>query len=510
MPELVSLLDRTTPSDLTPVDVSAIAATARRRSRRRRAGGALAVIAVAGIVGGALAGSGSHRPDPTEQVTAESPDTRRLTPGMGVWEQLPDAPFAALSAIEPLADGRLLAWGDTRDQVGDDQEVGDAGLRIAVYDPTSRTWTTVDHPDRLDTLTSSQILVSDGRLLSLGMDETGVFSGAVLDVVSGRWTDVPRLTDVKVRLDAVAWDGTTLVVVRTDPGEKGRVGVGLPPHDVNDPDDGVAVIDYRVDAPLTRRWTVGDARWDVGAPPPLSPRSGVGQVFEDGMLVLVGGTVGRSGTSDPSQSRRDGARYEVASDTWTALPDLPWRAVHMGVGRVDGQLIVAGGTPSFNVSPGDAITSVVRLAADGSSWTVLPASPGDGAVVSGPHRRSSPEVGSAAVIQDGPAGFGPGGTGGMILLDGAWEPSPSRTFDDWDGLLVASSDRGGNGGDDPYDVFVRRGPKDWVPTAAAPFTDRMDPGVTVAGDRLYVVGGRTGPTLEPDATFWVLDLSGTR
>ena len=76
--------------------------------------------------------------------------------------------------------------------------------------------------------------------------------------------------------------------------------------------------------------------------------------------------------------------------------------------------------------------------------------------------------------------------------------------------MVSTADRIGNGGDRPFDVRVRRGPGDWVPTAAAPFTARMMPGVRVVGDRLYVVGGLTGSNVEPDASFWVLDLSGTR
>lgn len=511
MSELVSLLERTAPDAIAPVDVAAIARSARRRTRRRRAGTTLAVLVVLGVVGAGVMSANPDRPDPAEQVVAESPDTRRLESGMGEWQQLPDAPFAALSAAEPLADGRLLAWGDTRDQVGDNEEVGDAGLRIATYDPSSRAWTPIAHPSGLDLLTNEQMLVAADRLLYLGMDETGVYSGAVLDVAAESWTEVPRLEDVKVDIGSVAWDGTTLIAVRTDLGDEGPVGVGLPPHDVNDPDDGVATIDYRVDAPTTRRWAFGADGWTVGAPPPLSPRIAVGDALADGTLAIVGGTTGATGTADTSKSLSDGALYDVGADAWTVLPDLPWRAVNMGVGWVDGQLVVAGGTPSLDVTDSDApLESVVRLAADGGSWVALPSSPGQGAAVRGPHRRSSPELGSAEVIMDEPMFFDGGQPESVILIDGAWEAAPTRTFDDWDGLLVASTDRLGNGGDRPFEVAVRRGTDDWVPTAAAPFTDRMNPAVAFVGDRLYFGGGLTGSNIEPDATFWVLDLSGTR
>ncbi len=106
--------------------------------------------------------------------------------------------------------------------------------------------------------------------------------------------------------------------------------------------------------------------------------------------------------------------------------------------------------------------------------------------------------------------FDPEHPGGDALLDGAWEATPTQTYEDWDGLIVSTPDRIGNGGNRPFTVRVRRGRDDWVATAEAPFTARMQPGVTVAGDRLYVVGGLTGPNIEPDPTLWVLDLSGTR
>lgn len=512
MPELSSLLERTTPDDLDPVDVPAIAASARRRFRRRRIGAGLAAIAAIAVVGTVLVGTTANDRRPNQTVTAESPDTRRLTAGMGTWEQLPDAPFPAMTDLERLPDGRLLAWGNARTRFGDNEDPGDAGWEVAVYDPTERTWTPTETPAAITGLANEQALFAGSRLLLLGMDTQGVYSGTVFDAADGTWTAVPPQPEIKVTLGELAWDGETLVVVRTDPGDAGPVGVGIRPHDVNEPDDGSVELDWRIDAPVTRRWTFGADTWAEGTPPPLSARIAVGDAFDGRRLALIGGTTGPAGTGDESLTRRDGAVYDVAADQWTELPPIDWPAgVHVGVGWIDGQLYAAGGMTSLEGLDGNA-RRVARLSADGRTWVRLPDSPVEGVAVNGPAGSSlfRTSGGDAAIVRSAPVQFDPADPGGDALIDGRWEATPTQTYDDWDGLVVTTAERMGNGGQRPFTVEVRRSRDDWVATAKAPFTARMQPGVRIAGDRLYVVGGLTGPSLDPDPTFWVLDLSGTR
>jgi hypothetical protein len=280
MPDLHELLDRTTPTDLSPVNVGEVAMTSHRRRRRRRAGTLVAGVAVIGLLA-AGAVTAAHRPsDKSHQVTAAAPDTRTLTDGMGTWSRLSDAPVIGLRSLAPLNDGRLLAWGDQRDGFGDNEDPGHAGLVVAIYDPSKRTWTSIARPAVLDAIQLRSTLLAGDRLLAFGTADDGAFSGAVLDTDAGVWTAIPVLPDVKVTVDALAWDGTTLTAVRTTPGELGPVATSKRPHDVSDPNDGVVTLDWRAKAPLTRRWALDGQEWTDGTPPPLTMRITTGSAFD--------------------------------------------------------------------------------------------------------------------------------------------------------------------------------------------------------------------------------------
>lgn len=507
MPDLHELLDRTTPTDLSPVDVGAVAMASRHRRSRRRARTLVAGVAALGLLA-AGAVTAAHRPsDNGQQVTAAAPDTRTLTDGMGTWSRLPDAPVTGLRSLAPLSDGRLLAWGDERAGFVDNEDPGDVGLVAAVYDPDKRTWTAIDRPAVLDAIQLRSTLVAGDRLMAFGLADDGTFRGAVLDTDVGAWTAIPVLPDMKVTVDAVAWDGTTLTAVRTNPGEVGRVGTGGLPHDVSDPNDGVVTLDWRVKAPLTRRWDFGSQVWTDGTPPPLTMRIATGSAFDGRRLAIVGGTEGPPGTDDRSLTRSDGAIYDVASNTWQHVPDLPWAAADPDVAWIDGALVAAGGRADLNGE--HPIARAAELDPDASAWTPLPSPPKHGAGVTW---RSAWEHfdGGEPLVQTSSFVGDPAAPEGSVLLDSRWEATPTRTLHRWDGLLVASSDRIGNPGDSPFEIEVRRRPDDWVPVAKALFANRMAPGVAVKGDRIYVVGGLTGTAVEPDASAWVLDLSMTR
>lgn len=511
MPDLQELLNRATPADLDPIDVGVIARSARRRRRNRNVATLMTGLVAVSLVA-AVTATVVHRPgEDRQQVTAAAPDTRTLTAGMGTWRRLPDAPFSGATSTAPLKSGRLLAWSDERAAFGDNEDPGDAGLAVAIYDPDEEAWTAIDRSPVLDGIQYRATLVAEGRLLVLGMADDGTFRGAVLDTGTRTWTPIPDLVEIRVRLDAVAWDGTTLTVVRTDPGKVGRVGTSKRPHDVSDPNDGVVTLDWRVDGPVTRRWTFGSQTWTNGAPPQLSMRITVGSAFDGRHLAIVGGTEGPGGTNDGSLTRADGAIYNVATDAWRPLPELPWAATNPGVAWIDGRLVVAGGTPDLSLEPlEEPIARVAALDANGTKWSPWPSPPRHGAGVTWPSAAEHLDGGEPLVEQSSFVGD-PAEPEGSVLLDGRWEPTPTRTLHRWDGLLVSSSDTIGNPGSQPFEIQVRRGANDWMPAAKAPFGNRMQPaGVAVVGDLIYVVGGVTGTALKPDASAWVLDLSSTR
>jgi len=509
MPDLSELLDRTTPVDIDPIDVSGIATTARKRRKRRRAGTLIAGMVAVGLVAGVAVTVAHGSSDPRQQVTAVSPDTRTLTPGMGTWTRLPDAPLFRGISLAPLHDGRLLAWGHQGPGVGERKARGDAALAIAIYNPSTMAWSPIDRPTVLDGIDRIRELVAEDRFLVLGSDDNGSIRGAVLDTAAGAWTTIPVLPGIKVSLDAVAWDGTTLSVVRTDPGQV-EPGIGQRFGDIPDPNG--ATINGRVHAPMTRRWTYGSPAWVEGAPPPLSIRIASGSAFDGQRLAIIGGTEGQAGTNDQSLTRADGAIYDIATDAWHSLPNLPWAATNPGVAWIDGRLVVAGGSPDLNGSmePLDIpIARVAELNTDATRWKPLPAAPQQGANVTWPSATEHRDGGEPLVERFSFEGQ-PARPEGLVLLDGRWEPTPTRTLHRWDGLVVAPSNYSDMPDSQPFEIQVRRGADDWVPVAKAPFAHGTQPGVAVVGDRIYVVGAMTGTIHTPDASAWVLDLSSTR
>jgi hypothetical protein len=211
-------------------------------------------------------------------------------------------------------------------------------------------------------------------------------------------------------------------------------------------------------------------------------------------------------------TRSDGAIYDVDTDSWQHVPNLPWAMANPGVAWIDGRLVAAGGTAglSLDASDGDhPIARVAELGPDGKGWAPLPSPVKDGAGVTWPSASEhldggEPLVQTSSFVKD------PAAPEGAVLLDNRWEATPTRTLHRWDGLLVSSSDTTGNPGDSPFEIDVRRSPNDWVHVAKAPFANRMAPGVAVKGDRIYVVGGLTGTAIKPDLSAWVLDLAMTR
>ncbi|MCB0971987.1 MAG: hypothetical protein KDA97_10815 [Acidimicrobiales bacterium] len=507
MPDLADLLERAAPRDVAPADLATIASRGRARRRRRRMGaGAVAVLAVVGA-GAAVIGQIDPADDPSEQVTAAVAPAPSIREGMGSWEQLPELPATGISDVAPLSDGRLLAWGDERGFVGDDEDPGDAGFQVVVLDRDRTTWTSIPVPAGLPkTLVAKPALAGD-RLLVLAVEVDGSIVGRVLDAATETWTVLPPVPGILVHADAVAWDGEQLAVVRTTPGEDGPVGLLPGPYDVNDPTSGTVQVDWRVEAPSTWRWAVGDAAWTEGAPPPLSLRVATGSAFDGTRLAMVGGTTDL-GADEPGETFADGAVYDLRADEWSALPEVSRPAVHLDVAWIDGRLVVAGGRPSLVIELGaegpDA--RAVGLAADGVGWEPLTSSPELGAGVSWGSAFTSAEGAQPVIVESWPT-HDPAEPEGAALVDGTWETTPTQVLHGWRDGLVATSDDIGNPGSGPFRTFVRRGASDWVEAAEGPLENRMGPGVAVVGDDLVVVGGLSGAGLVPERSAWILDLA---
>lgn len=267
MPELSTLLHRAAPHDGAPVDVDRIRRLTRRRQQRRvRRGAGAVVVVVLGAFGGVLLAAPSGD-EAVEQVTATAPDRPTVSEGMGTWTELPEAPFANVTDLVPLSDGRVLAWGSTVAGFISGPVTERAFPALAIFDPEADAWSTIDHPASLDSLHLLPVRFADDRLAVLGsIDGDGRFVGSVFDAETGDWTAIPALEELRVLADAVAWDGETLVVVRTALGEIGPVGTGFGPDtsaSVNaDPDDPAysTTIDFYVDTPQTWPGASGQMR----------------------------------------------------------------------------------------------------------------------------------------------------------------------------------------------------------------------------------------------------------
>lgn len=161
-----------------------------------------------------------------------------------------------------------------------------------------------------------------------------------------------------------------------------------------------------------------------------------GSAFDGRRLAVVGGTEGEMGTGDASLTRSDGAIYDIDSDRWDPLPDLPWAGVHPGVAWMDSTLVVAGGEPDLEMGPDDGPDSlnarVVQLSDDGGSWVELASAPEFGATVSWPSAFELPGDGEPVVQQYSFIGV-PSKPEGAALIDGSWEATPTESLHRWRG-----------------------------------------------------------------------------
>jgi len=130
------------------------------------------------------------------------------------------------------------------------------------------------------------------------------------------------------------------------------------------------------DAPFT------EITWSTGALSPIGRHEAFGGFAADGRLYVFGGY---TGAPDFTPTRR-ADRYDPATNTWTRRRDLPIGLTHAGL-AVDGRSIyIAGGYPQQADGTGQTFstTAVWRYDIDSDTYTALPAMPlarGGGALV---------------------------------------------------------------------------------------------------------------------------------
>ncbi len=312
---------------------------------------------------------------------------------------------------------------------------------------------------------------------------------AVYDINEATWVEAPP-TYIDNYVEASAWDGSTIAVVRV----AGR------------------------EEPLTLRWSIGDEAWTIGAPIPLEPRGMSASVGSPRGIVVWGGTTSsyatEAATPEPGDAgaRDDGAFYDLAGDEWhvmapgpldaRAWPDAVW---------LGDEVILGGGANGFDTDQLPVDPAIAAYDVDEGSWRVLDAPPADDLVVDWngvplPSFFIQPTASDAVTIQ-GQAEMHSGPQPRWFTLGDAWEQAPFYDLHDLSTGLIATSATIDNPGDGPFEVDLRIGDS-WLSGAAGPFMNRMQPAVGVTGDHLLVVGGDKGPDLEPTAGAWVFDASG--
>jgi N-acetylneuraminic acid mutarotase len=474
MPEITDLLESTTPTSVPHVDVSVLASLGRRRRRRQRIAMVAPVVAALVAIGAVVATAPSD--DATPRTERAGPADIDLTEPVGAWKQTAD-PSLEVRISElfsgTLSDGRVVVWGGSTE----DTDLASDG---AVYDPATDRWEEIPAaPVESDSGRMAAARLSQDRLAVVtsapGYEDA---SAAVYDFAERQWTAAPVPTELATYFDGIVWDGTTLALVRVDGGLQF---------------DAAAT---RIAEPVTLRWTVGADRWQLGAPAPLSLRFGVGVADDNGRLALWGGSTewASSARVRPITPYADGAIYDLAEDTWTPLPDAPLQArLQPSVSWHDGLLLVGGGITRID-NPGPALRDMSWYDPAINTWT--PAEPTPSGVVT---RNGFVLAG----LDDDDAQRGK-----WFLGPDGWELAPTGDLYMVADLAVATSQSIGNPGDGRFEVGVRADDGQWLTTAEAPFTNRMDAAVVATGTKLVVFGGMEGSDLVPKADAWVFDLAG--
>jgi hypothetical protein len=475
MDDLVTLLERTTPS----VDAPDVRRLTRRARARRGRRWAAVVIPLVALTASAVA----LRP-----VTGRHLTTASASQPVGTWHLASAPPIDLTSQVRTaaLSTGQLVVVSGSFDV---DMPVHK--FETALYDAGTDQWTRLADAPVSPPAGGADLLVAGDRVLLLTHDDAGEVSLALFDGQSRQWRAIAMANDPDHGFEGWAWDGATLVLAR----------FGYTPY--GDPSAPAAV----------ERWNADTNTWRQGAAPPAAARFlptiartndrlafWGGYTFDQAavgsapMPVVAGAPTTVGTRHDPARRAfTDGAIYDIEHDAWTYLApqsSLTAMATNSPAG------ILTSSTLTLVSSPIDDVTRIVARYENGS-WRPLPSPSVNGAGFS---PRDSSRFTIIAVND-----YGPMRTQYLDGTSDSWHSAPGYELT-WGptGLISTSATMGGPG-DTPFSVWRLDGTT-WTPAVPAPFSNRMEPGIGVIGNQVMVIGGQAGPNLDPQQDAWVLDL----
>lgn len=468
------------PSPATELDEVAVVVTVGSpRARRGMRAVALAAVLVSTVAVGATV---------TSRLSREH---LRVTPAAqpGAWHEASPPPLDLTAQVRTVAlsDGRLLVVAGSFDV---DSEVHP--FETAVYDASADHWTRLGTAPVAPRAGGAELIAAPGGALLVTHADAGDVSLALLSTRTLQWRAVAIPPSAGRVFDAWAWDGTTLALAHFGDSPYGS----------------------RLGSPAVERWNADTNTWSPGAAPPVAPRSIATVARTPNRLAVWGGftfdgnaagsvpepvthgtpTTAGTGGDPPRHAFTDGAIYDVASDTWTYLPaEASLQSLAL---RGPAAAVLTDSTFTIVSSQ---VEGAPRVAAryEHGGWHALPSPAGAGGIFV---QQDTGTIAIADANESGPRS--------AEYIDGTatqWHPAPAyQLVAGTHGLLAISSTM-----DNPGNVVLSVWQLDgsgWTQAAPAPFTNLMEPGVGVVGDRLVVIGGQAGPNLEPAHDAWVLDL----
>jgi hypothetical protein len=508
VPEITDLLDRTTPRP-PAFDVAALVKRGRHRRRRAQVGTGVAGVA---LVATALAGLGRVSPEDQGQVVVvnrppigEVAEAFAAAEGpLGTWEEVTDPPFSPrMGAFTGTASqGRVVVWGGTPSAEGGGTEGGGTLTDGGVYHVEAASWEAIPPAPVPAGVSFHWTQLNQDRLMVLGTPDGSRLAGAVYDLASRTWSEIQPPPTITLPAEGVAWTGEVLALARFWSGAEVDT-------------DRVATFAE----PVVERWSLATGEWETGAEPPLSNRFGPAVSFDGERLGVWGGVtqeVEVGGLASAAEQVGDGAVYDVTADRWEAIPLGALSPVMQATALwlESGRLAVAGGVAedlsgTSSIQSGitgmhlDHVNTAALYDPETQTWTLLPDAPGTPfeTELGVPYRVIDRPERPFLAIDPRESGPHP-----MYLYDevtGAWVEVPLRDLQAIGGTLIATSRTTDNPGDEPFEVEVLAGSM-WEPATVAPFTNRMDAGVAVFDQDLFVVGGAEGSDLDVQGDAWVL------
>lgn len=478
MDDLIALLERTTPAVSAP-NVGKLKRRARVRRGRRWASVVVPLVVLAGSAI-ALSPVAGHR------------DNTASAPG-GTWRST-SGPLTHQIRAFPLSDGRLAVV-----LAGFDVDLPAEHAYFSAYDPQTDKWMYSDGaPD--DGTPGSGIVAGADLLVAndtavLVRHHNGVVSFLTeLDPLERHnfplnsmyhWRDIALPAQAGDVFDAWAWDGTTLVLARfgNDP-DLPRPGSAGPP--------------------ILMRWNADTDTWTQGATPPTAPRFLAATARTPHRLAVWGGdTLDPNATgsvpipgsaTEPRRAFTDGAIYDIDHDSWTYLPPEPSLA-DMATRGAEG--LVTSSTLTLVSRQVDGSSRIVDRYENGS-WHGLPSPTAQGTMFP-----VQPETGTIAIATTNESG-----PQSAQYIDGfanQWQTAPGYQLAQGPHGLLAVSATTDDPGTSAFAVWQQQG-NTWTSATPAPFLNRMEPGIGVVGNQLFVIGNQQEPNVGRQQETWILDL----